>query len=136
MTFSLSLSLYIYIYITNCLNTIFVYLSVPSLYIFLYIYRPIGIMVRVFANGSGDRGSIQGRVIPKTQKWYLSPPCLTLSIIRYGSRVSRAILGEGVVLSPTPRCSSYRKGSLRVTLDNSRLTYLLVYIHLCLSREH
>ena len=25
-------------------------------------------MVRVFANGPGDLGSIQGRVIPKTQK--------------------------------------------------------------------
>ena len=25
-------------------------------------------MVRVFANGLGDLGSIQGRVIPKTQK--------------------------------------------------------------------
>ena len=28
-------------------------------------------MVRVFANGPGDLGSIPGRVIPKTQKWYL-----------------------------------------------------------------
>ncbi len=27
----------------------------------------IGIMVRVFANGSGDLGSIPGRVIPKTK---------------------------------------------------------------------
>ena len=29
--------------------------------------------------------------IPKTQKWYLIPPCLTLNNIRYGSRVSGAI---------------------------------------------
>ena len=28
-------------------------------------------MVRVFANGSGDLGSIPGRVIPKTQKMVL-----------------------------------------------------------------
>ena len=28
-------------------------------------------MVRVFANGSGDLGSIQRRVIPKTQKMVL-----------------------------------------------------------------
>ena len=34
-------------------------------------------MVRVFSNGPGDRGSISGRGIPKTQKWYLMPPCLT-----------------------------------------------------------
>ena len=31
----------------------------------------------------GRRGSIPDIVIPKTQKWYLMPPCLTLSIIRY-----------------------------------------------------
>ena len=62
----------------------------------------IGIIVRVFANGPGDLGSILGRVIPKTQKkWYLIPPCLTLSIIRCVSRVKWN--------SPTPRCSSYRK---------------------------
>ena len=29
---------------------------------------------RVFANDPRDRGSIPGRVIPKTQKWYLMPP--------------------------------------------------------------
>ena len=31
-------------------------------------YQTIGLMSRVFANGPGDRGSILGRVIPKTQK--------------------------------------------------------------------
>ena len=30
--------------------------------------RPIGLIGRVFANGSGDWGSIPGRVISKTQK--------------------------------------------------------------------
>ena len=49
------------------------------------IYQPIGIMVRVFANGPEDRGSIPGRDIWKTQKSYLKSPCLTLGIIRYGS---------------------------------------------------
>ena len=45
-------------------------------------------VVRVFTNGLGDLGSIPGRVIPKTKKkWYLVPSCLTLSIIRYRSRV-------------------------------------------------
>ena len=44
-------------------------------------------MSRVFANGPEDQGSIPGRVIPKTQKWYLMPFCLTVSIIRYGLRV-------------------------------------------------
>ena len=47
-----------------------------------HIYFKFGLMSKVFANGPGDRGSIPGRVIPKTKKWYLMPPCLTLSIIR------------------------------------------------------
>ena len=71
-------------------------------------------MVRVFANGPGDLGSIPGRVIPKTQKWYLMPPYLTLSIIVYGSRVKWNDPGKGVAPSSTPRSSSYRKWSLRV----------------------
>ena len=63
----------------------------------------IGMMVRVFANGQGDLGSVPGRVIPKTQKkWYLIPPCLTLSIVRYGSRVKCSNPGKGVAPSPTP----------------------------------
>ena len=33
--------------------------------------RPIGLMSRMFANGLGDRRSIPGRVIPKTQKMVL-----------------------------------------------------------------
>ena len=33
-------------------------------------------MVRVFANGQGDRGSILGRVIPKTQKMVLDAAVL------------------------------------------------------------
>ena len=53
-------------------------------------------MSRVFANGPGDRGSILGRVMPKTQKRYLMLPYLTLSIIRYGSRVKWSNQGNGV----------------------------------------
>ena len=37
----------------------------------------IGLVGRVFANGLRNRDSIPGRVIPKTQKWYLIPPCLS-----------------------------------------------------------
>ena len=35
---------------------------------FCAVYRPIGLMRRVFANGPADRSLIPGRVIPKTQK--------------------------------------------------------------------
>ena len=54
------------------------------------------------------------------------PPCLTLSIIRYGSRVKWVNPGKGVAPSPTPWCGSYRKGSLRVTLDYSRQLYFTI----------
>ena len=56
-------------------------------------------MSRVFTNGPGDRGLIPGRVIPKTLKLYLMPPCLALSIIRYVSRVKWSNPGNGVALS-------------------------------------
>ena len=56
--------------------------------------------------------------------------CLTLNIIRYGSRVKWRNPGKGVAPSPTPWCSSYQKGSLRVTLDKRETTllYFLPYI--------
>ena len=61
-----------------------------------------------FAYGPGGWGSIPGRVILKTKKeWYLMPPCLALSNIRWGSRVKWSNPGNGVAPSPTPRCSSY-----------------------------
>ena len=41
----------------------------------------------------------------RLKKWYLVPPCLTLSIIRYGSRVKWSNPGKGVAPSPTPWCS-------------------------------
>ena len=43
----------------------------------MIIYRQdIGMMVRVFANGPRDLGSIPGRVIPKTQKMVLDASLL------------------------------------------------------------
>ena len=68
----------------------------------------IGQMSEVFANGLGDQSSIPGR---RLKNWYLMPPCLILSIIRYGSRVKLSNPGNGVAPSPTPRYSSYRKGA-------------------------
>ena len=80
----------------------------------IHIYLPIvsspptGLAVRVFANGSSDRGSIPGRVIPKTQKWYLMPPWLTLiNIKRYVSRVKWSNTEKGIAPFPTPRCVTY-----------------------------
>ena len=45
------------------------------------------LMSRMVVDGSGDWGSIPSQVIPKTQKMVLDTSLLTLSIIRYGSKV-------------------------------------------------
>ena len=90
----------------------------------------IGLGVRVFANGPGDLGSIPGRVIPKTQKMVLDASLLNTQHykIRIKGKVEQS--REGVAPSPTHWCSSYRKGSLRVTLDYGRQLYLLyLYIY-------
>ena len=82
--------------------------------------HPIGPAVRVFANGPGDLGSIPGRVIPKTLKMVLDTTLLNTQHykVRFKGKVEQS--REWSSASPTPWCSSYRKGSLRVTLDYGR----------------
>ena len=86
----------------------------------------IGLAVRVFANGPGDLGSIPGRVIPKTQKMVLDASLLNTQ--HYKVRIKGKVepSREGVAPSPTSWCSSYRKGSLRVTLDYGRQIYFII----------
>ena len=83
----------------------------------------IGLAVRVFANGPGDLGSIPGQVIPKTLKMELDASLLNTQHykVRIKGKVGQS--REGVAPSPIPWCSSYRKGSLRVTLDYGRQLY-------------
>ena len=83
--------------------------------------------VRVFANGPGDLGSIPGRVIPKTQKMVLDASLLNTQRYKVWIKGKVEQFREGVAPSPTPWCSSYRKGSLRVTLDYGRQLYLLTF---------
>ena len=78
---------------------------------YLLLDQLIGLVGRVFTNGPGEQASVPGSVIPKTLKWYLIPPCLTLSNTRYVSKVKWSNPGKGVAPSPTPRCSSYEKGA-------------------------
>ena len=77
------------------------------------------------ANGLGDQGSIPGRVIPKTQKCYLIPPCLTLNIIRYVSSVKWSNPGKGVAPFQHFGVVAIEKGALGLpstTVDN--LTFI------------
>ena len=91
--------------------------------------RTVGLGVRVFANGPGDLGSIPGRVIPKTQKMVLDASLLSTQHykVRIKGKVEQS--RKGVAPSPTHWCSSYRKGSLRVTLDYGRQLYILLMLN-------
>ena len=64
----------------------------------------------------------------RLKKWYLMPPCITLSIIRYGSRVKWSNPGKGVAPSPTPWCSklSEREPSGHPRLWSPTLLYLYI----------
>ena len=100
----------------NCCSCVFHnLLAVTVVYLFIYfvwvfrssVYRLIAPVGRVFANGPGDLGSIPGRVIPKKFK---IPLCLTLSNIRYVSRVKWSNPGKGLAPSPPHWFSNYWKG--------------------------
>ena len=116
-----SISLYIYKHTHTHIHT--------------HTHRLIGPVGRVFANGPGDLGSIPGRVIPKTLKRVLDTSLINIQQIRLLSRVKRSNPGKGVAPSPTPRCSSYRKGSLLVALDYGRQLYLCAYLEREKERE-
>ena len=55
------------------------------------------------------------------------------SIIRYVSRVNWSNAWNGVAFSPTPWCSSYRKGRLQVTFDYGHQLYFWLFILLLFS---
>ena len=74
-------------------------------------------MSRAFANGPGDRSSIPGQVIPKTQKFVLDATLLHNQHYKVGIKSKVDNQGKGVAPSPSSRCCSYRKGSLWVTLN-------------------
>ena len=69
--------------------------------VFYSLYRPIGLMGIVFANGSGDRDSIPGRVIPKTQKMLLD---ILLLNTRYKLRIKYVDTTTRVQILDEPDC--------------------------------
>ena len=88
----------------------------------------IGLMVECSPMAQETRFQSQVESYQRFKKWYLIPPCLILSIIRYVSSVKWSNLGKGVAPSLTPRCSSYWKGRLRVALDYGRQLFLLTWM--------
>ena len=86
-------------------------------YIYIYIYMALDTEVQS-----------QVKSYQRLKKWYLMPPCLGHSIIRYVSRVKWSNQGKEVAPSPTPWCCSYWKGNLLVALDYGCQLYLWIYI--------
>ena len=89
-------------------------------------------MSREFANGAGDLSSILGRVLPKTQKWYLMPPCLTLSIIRLGSRVKWSNPEKGVAPPQHLDVVAIEKGAFvspSTKVTNFSFTYFIMHVY-------
>ena len=87
--------------------------------------NPFSIMVRVIANGSGDQGSIPDRVMKQTQKMVLDASILNTQYYKIRIKGNLNNPGKGLLTSLTPRCSSYWKVSLQVTLDYDRANYNL-----------
>ena len=79
-----------------------------------------------FTNGPGNRGSIPGQVIPKTLKMVIDT--FSLNTQQYNVHTKDKVENpvKGVVPSPTPRYSSYWKGSFQVALDYGCQLYLLI----------
>ncbi len=68
------------------ISTIVCYLMPNPVYTYIYqIYRLIGLVGRVFANGPGDLSSIPGRVILKTFKMVLDTSLLNIQ--QYEARI-------------------------------------------------
>ena len=82
-------------------------------------------MKNIYSSPMVQQTGVQSQVksYQRLKKWYLIPPCLTLSIIRYMLRVKWSNPGKGEAPSTTSRCCSYWKGSLWVTIDYSHQLY-------------
>ena len=83
-------------------------------------------------NSPGDQGSIPARLIPKTQKMVLDATLLNTQHHKVWLKGKWSNPGIGVAPFPTPQCSNYWKGSLRVTLDYDRQLYYFSVLAECL----
>ena len=76
----------------------------------IHEYLQLSCSYSAMARESGVQSQVESYQILK--KWYLMPPCLTLSILWYGWSVEWSNPGKGVASSPTPRICRYLKREL------------------------
>ena len=100
-------------------------------YTYIYIYSfDIGIMIRVFANGPGDLGSIPGRVKPKTLKVVLD--ATSLSTQHYKVRIRGKVEQSREMSSTLLDTLESKKQSKKEPSGHPRLrspTLLYIYIY-------
>ena len=101
----------------SLLHNIYIYIYI---YIYILLLPDIGLAVRVFNPRSSHT---------KDSKMVLDASLLNTQ--HYKVRIKGKVepSREGVAPSPTSWCCSYRKGSLRVTLDYGRQLYF-TYIYI------
>ena len=85
----------------------------------------IGLAVRVFRKWPGRPGFNQ-----RLRKMVLDASLLNSQHYKVWIKGKVEQSRDGVAPSPTPGCSSYRKRSLRVTLDYGRQLYFTYYCYL------
>ena len=105
--------------------------------LYIYIYTHTHIYIYIYSTGSLVKWVeclpmvretwVQSQIVSyqRLLKWYLIPLCLTLSIIRYVSRVKWSNPGKGVAPSPTPQCHHHHHHHhvmppARISLTHSR----------------
>ena len=95
---------------------------------YIYINRAIGIMVRVFANGLGDQGSIPGRVTLK--KMVLNAALLNTCHYKVWIKGKVEQFRKWSSASPNNSVFELLKRSLWVALNYGCQLYLYIYIYI------
>ena len=88
------------------------------------------LMDRVFEMARETEVQSKGESYQKLKMWYLLLFGLTLSLIRYLSKVKWSISGKEIAPSSTPRCSSYWKRAFRVAHVYGCQIYFYFYLQL------
>ena len=120
--------IYIYIYIYVCVSVCVCVCVCACVCVHLCVCVSLWVVFSPMTQETRVQSQVESYQI--LTKWYFIPPCLTLSIIRYLSRVMWGYSEKRVVPSRISRCSSNWKRSHRIVLDYGYQLYLYIYIYI------
>ena len=112
------LKLYIYACVCLC---IYIY---ARIHIGLFVYQPICLMSKIFANGPVERGPIPGRVILKTQKTVLDSSLLSTRYYK--------ICIKGKVEQSRERSNTLTDASVAVNYGCQLYFSLYIFRYICM----